>query len=64
MVQEIVRRGVANMIARQEMDMPPEDVDAHLDQIGSDTARIQKAQHARDWKVAAGFAGEIASESG
>ncbi|MCB1312929.1 MAG: hypothetical protein KDK29_14120 [Sedimentitalea sp.] len=64
MLQEIVRRSVASMIARQECDAPDAHPDAYLDRITSETRRIQEAQRARDWTVATGLAGDVAKRNG
>ncbi|WP_420915826.1 DUF6538 domain-containing protein [Oceaniglobus indicus] len=63
-LQEIVRRAVADMIARQERKAPPVTSDADLRRIDAQTDRIRDAQRARDWSVASAFAREIAREHG
>ncbi|HEY9039240.1 MAG TPA: hypothetical protein VIN05_09910 [Roseovarius sp.] len=64
MLQEMVRRAVARMIARQESDTGVSDPDVHLRQIGAEEAQIRQAQRARDWSVASAFIGEIARQNG
>lgn len=64
MLQEIVRRAVAGMIARQENAAPADTSDAYLHQIASETNRIRGAQRARNWSVASAFAGEISRQHG
>ena len=64
MLQEMVRRAVARMIARQESDTPVSDPEVHLRQIGAEGAQIREAQRVKDWSVASTFAGEIARQNG
>ncbi|MEX1234779.1 MAG: DUF6538 domain-containing protein [Roseovarius sp.] len=64
MLQEIVRRGFAAMIARQEIGVTPDDTGVYLDQINSEAARIQQAQRARDWTLATDFGHEVARQNG
>ena len=63
MLQEVVRRGVTAMLARQESDLPP-DPGSYQDRLSADAARIRTAQKARDWSVATEFAGEVATQNG
>ncbi len=59
MSQNMVRRAVARMIARQEGDTPVSDPEVHLKQIAAEGAQIREARRARDRSVASTFAGEI-----
>ncbi|WP_281985386.1 hypothetical protein [Thalassorhabdomicrobium marinisediminis] len=47
-LQEIVRLAVADMIARQECEAPPDTSDPDLRRIDGQTDRIRDAQRARD----------------
>ncbi|TNF22417.1 MAG: hypothetical protein EP318_03755 [Rhodobacteraceae bacterium] len=64
MLREIVRRAVAEMIARQESNAPAEQSDAYLGRLDAETSLIRDAQQTRDWSVASAFAGEIARKNG
>lgn len=64
MLKEMVRRAVADMIARQEIEAVTGSSETYLARIGSETGRIRDAQRTRDWSVASGFAGDIARQNG
>nr|WP_166434047.1 tyrosine-type recombinase/integrase [Roseovarius spongiae] len=64
MLKEIVRRAVADMIARQEGDTSVDGSEACLRRIDAETSRIRDAQRARDWSVAPAIAGDIARQNG
>ncbi|WP_417256527.1 site-specific integrase [Celeribacter halophilus] len=64
MLQEMVRRAVSAMIARQESDVSTDSSEARLQQLSAEACRIQDAQRTRDWSVATEFAEEVARQNG